>query len=75
MAKETKRERFVRIAEARTNRILDNMRLLGNCSSKSNYEYTDEDIKKIFGTLEKELKQTKNQFLGVDSKEERFTLE
>lgn len=75
MAKETKRERFVRIAEARTNRILDNMRLLGNCSSKSNYEYTDEDIKKIFGALEKELKQTKNRFLGVDSKEERFTLE
>lgn len=75
MAKETKWERFVRIAEARTNRILDNMRLLGNCSSKSNYEYTDEDIKKIFGALEKELKQTKNRFLGVDSKEERFTLE
>lgn len=75
MAKETKRERFVRIAEARTNRILDNMRLLGNCSSKSNYEYADEDIKKIFGALEKELKQTKNRFLGVDSKEERFTLE
>ena len=75
MAKETKRECFVRIAEARTNRILDNMRLLGNCSSKSNYEYADEDIKKIFGALEKELKQTKNRFLGVDSKEERFTLE
>lgn len=74
MAKETKRERFIRIAEARTNRIIDNMRLLGNCSSRSNYEYTDEDIKKIFGTLEKELKQTKNRFLGVDS-EERFTLE
>lgn len=75
MAKETKRERFVRIAVARTNRIIDNMRLLGNCSSKSNYEYTDEDIKKIFNALEKELKQTKNRFLGVDSKEERFTLE
>ncbi|WP_317298275.1 hypothetical protein [Collinsella tanakaei] len=75
MAKETKRERFVRIAVARTNRIIDNMRLLGNCSSKSNYEYTDEDVKKIFNALEKELKQTKNRFLGVDSKEERFTLE
>ena len=75
MARETKRERFIRIAEARTNRILDNMRLLGNCSSKSNYEYTDEDIRKIFGALEKELRQTKNRFLGVDSKEERFTLE
>lgn len=75
MSTETKRERFVRIAEARTNRILDNMRLLGNCSSKQNYEYTDEDIRKIFAALEKELKQTKNRFLGVDTKEERFTLE
>lgn len=75
MSKETKRERFVRIAEARTNRILDNMRLLGNCSSKSNYEYTDEDVRKIFAALEKELKQTKNRFLGGDAKEERFTLE
>lgn len=75
MATETKRERFVRIAEARTNKILVMMRLLGNCSSKGNYEYTDEDIKKIFGALEKELKNTKNKFLGLDAKEERFTLD
>ena len=41
---ETKRERFVRLAEARTNKILDMIKLLGNCSSRSNYEYTDEDV-------------------------------
>ena len=75
MANESKRERFVRIAEARTNKILDMMRLLGNCASPANYEYTDEDIKKIFSALERELKNTKNKFLGVDSKEERFTLD
>lgn len=75
MSNENKRERFVRIAEARTNKILEMMRLLGNCSSKSNYEYTDEDIKKIFGTLEKELKSTKNKFLGIDSSNEKFTLQ
>ena len=74
MATETKRDRFVRLAEARTNKILEMMRLLGNCSSKTNYEYTDEDIKKIFGALEKELKNTKNKFLGIEAKEERFTL-
>lgn len=74
MATETKRDRFVRLAEARTNKILEMMRLLGNCSSKANYEYTDEDIKKIFGALEKELKATKNRFLGLEAKEERFTL-
>ena len=75
MANETQRERFVRIAEARTNKILEMMRLLGNCSSKGNYEYTEEDIKKIFGALERELKNTKNKFLGLDAKEERFTLD
>ena len=72
---ETKRERFKRIAEARVNKILDMMRLLGNCASPSNFEYTDEDIKKIFNALERELKNTKNKFLGVESKEERFTLD
>lgn len=72
---ETKRERFKRLAEARVNKILDMMRLLGNCASPSNYEYTDEDIKKIFNALERELKNTKNKFLGVESKEERFTLD
>ena len=75
MSNENKRERFIRIAEARTNKILEMMRLLGNCSSKSNYEYTDEDIKKIIGALEKELKNTKNRFLGIDSSNEKFTLQ
>ena len=74
MATETKRDRFIRLAEARTNKILEMMRLLGNCSSKSNYEYAEEDIKKIFGALEKELKVTKNRFLGIEAKEEKFTL-
>ncbi len=53
---ETKRECFVRLAEARTNKILDMLRLLGNCSSKGNYDYTDEDVKKIFNAIEKKLR-------------------
>ena len=57
---ETKNDRFVRIAEARTNKIIDMIRLLGNCSNKASYDYSKEDVKKIFGALEKELKNTKN---------------
>lgn len=73
--KETKRERFVRIAEARTNKIIDMMKLLGNCSSTSNYEYTDEDVRKIFGAIEREMRNAKAKFNGNDpAKEERFTL-
>ena len=74
MATETKRDRFIRLAEARTNKILEMLRLLGNCSSKANYDYTDEDVKKIFAALERELKSVRNRFNGGENKEERFTL-
>ena len=45
---ESKKDKFVRIAEARTNKIIDMIRLLGNCSNKASYEYSKEDIRKIF---------------------------
>lgn len=71
---ESNRDRFIRIAEARTNKILEMLRLLGNCANTSNYEYTDIDVKKIFTALERELKNTKNKFFGEDGQEEKFTL-
>lgn len=71
---ESKRDRFIRIAESRTNRTLECIRLLGNCSKKANYNYNDEDVKKIFGIIEKELKSVKNMFLGLETKGEKFTL-
>lgn len=75
MMAETKRERFVRLAEARTNKILDMMKLLGNCASKTNYEYSEEDVRKIFGAIERETKNAKAKFNGSDTqKEDRFTL-
>lgn len=74
-ASESKRERFVRLAEARTNKILDMLKLLGNCASTSNYEYTEEDVKKIFTAIEREMKNTRAKFNGTDTqKEDRFTL-
>lgn len=71
---ENKRERFIRIAENRTNRIIDTLRLLANCSNKSNYDYTEEDIKKIFTAIEKEVRNTRSAFSGGESDSERFTL-
>ena len=50
---ESKRDRFVRIVENRTNKIIDMLRLLGNCANKSNYDYTEADVQKILNTLEK----------------------
>lgn len=59
---EEKSERFKRVAENRTNKIIDQIRLLGNCANTSNYEYTEDDVKKIFLAIENELKNTKMKY-------------
>lgn len=71
---ESKRDRFVRLAEARTNKIIDMIRLLGNCSNKSNYDYTDTDIQKIFSAIDKELKNTKLKFSVSEVDDDKFRL-
>lgn len=69
---ESRHERFKRIAAKRTNEILEKIRILGNCSNKSSYEYTEEEVNKIFSEIEKQLKLTKAKFLA--GKRERFKL-
>lgn len=71
---ETKREKFVRLVEARTNKIIDMIRLLGNCANKANYEYSEADVQKIFNTLEKELKVAKMKFSSNDVDDDKFKL-
>ena len=71
---EDKENRFVRIAEARTNKIINMIRLLGNCANKRNYDYTEEEVKKIFAAIECELKLTKNKFLEAESNDKKFRL-
>lgn len=74
MDKENNRERFVRIAEARTQKIIDTLRLLGNCSNCYAYEYTQKDIDKIFSAIETEIKNTKAKFVGSGTKDSKFKL-
>jgi hypothetical protein len=68
---ETKREKFIRIAENRTNKAIQMIRSLSNLSNKSNYDFLDEDVRKIFNAIEKELKIAKLKFT---EKEEKFKL-
>ena len=60
--KETRKERFRRVAARRTNEILNRIRILGNCSNKSSYSYTEEDIKKIFSAIEGQLRSVRSMF-------------
>lgn len=76
MNKETKREKFVRIAEARTNKIIDMIQLLGNCSNQNQYEYTQKDVNKIFNAIQAELDEAKKRYSKQDSqKGSKFTLD
>jgi hypothetical protein len=59
---ETKHERFKRLATYRTNEVLKRLRVLGNCANKNMYEWNDEDLKKIFSTIEFEMKVLKSKF-------------
>lgn len=72
---ETKRERFVRIAEARTNKIIDMIQLLGNCSNVNAYDYTQKDVDLIFKAIQVELDEAKRKFSKMENKKSsRFTL-
>lgn len=70
--KETNRERFVRIAETRTQKIIDMLDLLGNCSNSYNYEYTNKDVEKMYGAIEEALKASKARYNGPKKKESQF---
>ena len=56
------KERFITLAEKRTTIILRNLELIGNLSNKRNYQYDDEQAKKIFQAIEKSLRAAKDQF-------------
>jgi short-subunit dehydrogenase len=64
---ESKEARFIRVAEARTNKIINMVQLLGNCANRSTYEYTKEDVQKIFNAIQEELRQAKAKFEIAES--------
>lgn len=70
---ETRHDRFKRIASKRVNEIIEKIRILGNCSNRSSYEYSEEEISKIFLEIDKHLKLTKTKFT-VGKREKRFQL-
>ena len=57
-----KQERFKRLATQRTNAVLQKIKVLSNCSNRSAYEYTEEDINKIFLEIERRVREAKAKF-------------
>lgn len=70
--RESKRDAFLRLAEKRTNAILERIRVLSNCANPYAYEYGEEDVRKIFSAIDRELKAARAKF--DQSNRRRFTL-
>ncbi len=69
---ETPEERFKRVATARTNAIFNKLRILGKCSNRQIYSYSEEDIDKIFSAINRQLREVRAKFNS--RKEEKFKL-
>ena len=71
-----KRKKFVQLAEARVTRATGQLRLVGNLSNRSAYEFGEEDVRKIFRALQRELDTAKARFGGDGkSRDNEFKLE
>jgi hypothetical protein len=56
------REKFLRLATKRVNTALKAIQLIGNLSNRSNYDYADEEVQKIFRALQDELNTARKKF-------------
>lgn len=71
-----KSEKFVELANKRVNRAIDDIRLIGNLSNRSNYEYSPEQVAKIFQELQSELAKSRARFTEINkSGRQAFKLE
>ena len=58
-----KKAKFVELANRRVNKAIEQLRLVGNLSNRSSYEYSDEDVRKIVRALQKEVESLKGRFV------------
>jgi hypothetical protein len=66
-----KRERFIELGETRVRKAAQMLRLIGNLSNTSNYEYSHEDAQKILAALDNEMKLLRAKFQAALSRRAR----
>lgn len=57
-----KTRKFRELAEKRVNNAIKQIQLIGNLSNKYNYEYTEEEVKKIINALKAEIRNLEIKF-------------
>lgn len=64
-----KRENFVRLAEARVSKAMQAIRVVGNLANRSNYEYSDDDVRRIVEALKGEIDALQGRFKKSDTRD------
>ncbi len=72
---ESKHERFVRIATNRTQKVLDGLRILGNCANTQTYEYTKEEVEIIFKSIRTAMEEVRHKFAIKLNEKKLFKLQ
>lgn len=74
MADNEKQERFKRVASKRVQTVIDTLRLIRNCANRNNYDYTEEDVEKMFTAMDRAMKETRAAYRNTtNAKEDTFT--
>ncbi len=67
--KESKQEKFERLATQRVNSAINQIRLIGNLSNKNLYKFSDNDRKMIIKALNEAVKDIDSRFKGKEKKD------
>ena len=70
-----KHAKFVELANKRVNRALKELALVANLANRKNYDYTEEEAKKIIRAIQTEVDHVKNNFtIGNQSYKNKFKI-
>ncbi len=58
--------KFIELANKRVNKAIKDIQLIGNLANRQNYEFTDDQAKKIIRALQLEIDQVKQSFQSTD---------
>lgn len=65
--KESKREKFIKLAESRTVSAIKAIRIIGKLGNRNAYDYDDADVRKIVKALNDEIEALKNRMKTTKS--------
>lgn len=67
--KNERRDRFEKVAARRVQNIIDYLDTLSNCANTNNYEYSQEDVRKMFKAIKDQVSITESAFTKQMSKD------